>query len=121
MKKFCIKCLKDRKVAYREKISTEKIDDAKITYLEKYYTCKTCGEKLYDDLHDYNVLTANNELRKFYGTITIGEINDLIKKYNGIDNLSIATSIEKDRILSYIEGRNPTKEDSSILKELIKE
>lgn len=119
MKKFCTKCLKDRKVAYREKLSTEKIDDATITYLEKYYICNTCGEKFYDDLHDYNVLTANNELRKFYGTITIEEINKLIKKYNGVDNLCVASGIERDKILSYIEGRNPTKEDSVKLKKII--
>lgn len=120
MKKFCDRCLKDVEVKYKEEYTTEYIDGIEIKYLEKYYICDECSHKFYDDLHDYNVLTANNELRKFYGTITIGEINDLIKKYNGIDNLSIATNIEKDRILSYIEGRNPTKEDSSILKELIK-
>lgn len=121
MKKFCTKCLEDRKVTYKENLSTKKIDDATITYLEKYYICNTCGEKIYDDLHDYNILAANNELRKIYGTITIGEINKLVKKYNGVDNLCVVTGIEKNKLLSYIEGRNPTKEDSSILKELIKE
>ena len=50
MKQFCCKCYEDVDVIYKEGERTEKIDDATITYLEKYYVCKKCGNEFYGDL-----------------------------------------------------------------------
>lgn len=119
MKQFCCKCYEDVDVIYREEDRTEKIDDATIIYLEKYYVCKKCGNEFYGDLHDYNINTANTELRKFYGTILVSEIEEIIKKYNvKAEELSLIFGLEKGTINKYLDGMNPKKEHSELLKKI---
>lgn len=119
MKQFCCKCYEDVDVIYKEEDRTEKIDDATITFLEKYYICKKCGNKFYGDLHDYNIKTANTELRKFYGTILVSEIEEIIEKYNvEAEELSLILGLEKGTIAKYLDGRNPKKEHSELLKKI---
>ena len=119
MKQFCCKCYEDVDVIYKEEEKTEKIYDVTITFLEKYYVCKKCGNEFYGDLNDYNILTANNELRKFYGTILVSEIEEIVKKYNvKAEELSLILGLEKGTISKYLEGRNPKKEHSELLKKI---
>lgn len=119
MKQFCCKCYEDVEVIYKEEEKTEKIDDATITYLEKYYVCKKCGNEFYGDLHDYNINIANTELRKFYGTILISEIEEIIEKYNvEAEELSLILGLEKGTISRYLDGMNPKKEHSELLKKI---
>ena len=119
MKQFCCKCYEDVDVIYKEGERTEKIDDATITYLEKYYVCKKCGNEFYGDLHDYNIDTANTELRKFYGTILVSEIEEIIEKYNvKAEELSLILGLEKGTIAKYLDGMNPKKEHSELLKKI---
>ena len=82
MKKFCGHCFKEVECTYNERIKEFEYDNNKFSFLEKYYVCDECHEEFYDDLNDYNVITANNEMRKFYGTITISEIEEIMEKYN---------------------------------------
>ena len=64
MKKFfCEKCFEDKECTYKEKIKKEIIDNIEIEYLEKYYVCNECGEKIYGDMFDYNIHEANKKLR----------------------------------------------------------
>lgn len=119
MKQFCFKCYEDVDVIYKEGERTEKIYDVTITFLEKYYVCNKCGNEFYGDLNDYNILTANNELRKFYGTILVSEIEEIIEKYNvKAEELSLILGLEKGTISKYLEGRNPKKEHSELLKKI---
>lgn len=119
MKQFCCKCYEDVEVIYKEEEKTEKIDDATITYLEKYYICKKCGNEFYGDLHDYNIDTANTELRKFYGTILVSAIEEIVEKYNvKAEELSLILGLEKGTISKYLDGMNPTKKDSELLKKI---
>lgn len=119
MKQFCCKCYEDVEVIYKEEEKTEKIDDATITYLEKYYICKKCGNEFYGDLHDYNIDTANTELRKFYGTILVSAIEEIVEKYNEkAEELSLILGLEKGTISKYLDGMNPKKEHSELLKKI---
>lgn len=119
MKQFCCKCYEDVDVIYKEEEKTEKIDDATIAFLEKYYVCNECGNEFYGDLHDYNIDTANTELRKFYGTILVSEIEEIVKKYNvEAEELSLILGLENGTISKYLEGRNPKKEHSELLKKI---
>ena len=119
MKQFCCKCYEDVEVIYKEEEKTEKIDDATITYLEKYYVCKECGNEFYGDLHDYNIDTANTELRKFYGIILVSEIEEIVEKYNvEAEELSLILGLEKGTISKYLDGMNPKKEHSELLKKI---
>lgn len=119
MKQFCCKCYEDVDVICKEEDRTEKIDDATITYLEKYYVCKKCGNEFYGDLHDYNIDTANTELRKFYGIILVSEIEEIVDKYNvEAEELSLILGLEKGTIAKYLDGMNPKKEHSELLKKI---
>lgn len=119
MKKFCENCLKEVNCKYYEKEKEILIDNKKIKYLEKYYICDECNNKFYDDLHDYNVHTVNNELRKLNDIITIDEIKEIMKKYNiGKKPLSIVLGLGEITITRYLDGRNPNKENSDLLKNI---
>ena len=119
MKKFCDKCLKDVEVVYKEENTKEFIDDVEIEYLEKYYVCKECNHEFYDDLHDYNIDAANYEYRKAIGMITIPEIEEIIEKYNiGKKPLSLILGLGEITITRYLDGQNPTKENSELLKNI---
>lgn len=119
MKKFCDKCLKDVDVIYKEENTREFIDDVEIEYLEKYYVCKKCNHEFYDDLHDYNIDAANYEYRKAIGMITIPEIEEIIEKYNiGKKPLSLILGLGEITITRYLDGQNPTKENSELLKNI---
>ena len=119
MKKFCEYCLKEVNCKYYEKEKKLLVDNKTIKYLEKYYICEECKNKFYDDLHDYNVHTINNELRKLNNIITIDEIKNIMKKYNiGKKPLSLVLGLGEITITRYLEGRNPHKENSELLKSI---
>lgn len=119
IKKFCDVCLDDVNFKYEENIITKKIDDVAIEYLEKYYVCDECGSKFYDDLSDYNIHEVNKKLREKIGLITIEEINEILKKYAiGQKPLSLVLGLGEVTISRYMSGLNPSKETSSLLKEI---
>lgn len=119
MKRFCGHCLRNMYCIYKERIIEFEYDNNNFSFLEKYYVCEECHEEFYDDLHDYNVITANNELRKFYGTILVSEIEEIIEKYNvEAEELSLILGLEKGTISKYLDGRNPKKEHSELLKKI---
>ena len=119
-KQFCDNCLEYRSCKYEEKKIKEKIDGIEIEYLEKYYICDNCGEKFYGDLYDYNVTTANEKLREKSGLITVGEIEEIINKYNiGKKPLSLVLGFGEITITRYLSGQNPTKDNSDLLKSIL--
>lgn len=119
-KQFCDYCLDYRNGKYEEKIIKEIIDGVEIEYLEKYYICDTCGNKFYGDLFDYNVSTANEKLREKTGTITIDEIKKIMEKYSiGKKPLSLVLGLGEITITRYLNGQNPTKENSEFLKNIL--
>ena len=121
-KKFCEHCFKDVDCKYNERIKTFFYDNKKFEFLEKYYVCNECNNVFYDDLNDYNVLTANNEIRKAYETITVSEIEGIIEKYNiGKKPLSLLLGLGEITITRYLDGQNPTKENSELLKNINKD
>ena len=68
-KQFCTYCMDYRECEFQEKNKKEKIDNIEIEYLEKCYICKTCGEKIYGDLLDYNTIAANKRKNRSYTSI----------------------------------------------------
>ncbi len=119
-KQFCDYCLDYRNGKYEEKIIKEIIDGIEIEYLEKYYICDTCGNKFYGDLYDYNVSTANEKLREKTGIITVKEIEKIMKKYSiGKKPLSLVLGLGEVTIIRYLDGQNPTKDNSDLLKRVL--
>lgn len=119
-KRFCERCLKDTVCDYKEKVITQIIDRKKVTYLKKYYKCRDCGQIIYDDLIDYNVEVVNNELRKVNNLITVTEIEKILEKYNiGKKPLSNILGLGEITITRYLDGQNPSKENSDFLKEIL--
>ncbi len=121
MKKFfCEKCFEDKECTYKEKIKKEIIDNIEIEYLEKYYVCNECGEKIYGDMFDYNIHEANKKLREHTGLITVEEIKEISEKYNiGLKPLSLVLGLGEITITRYINGQNPTQENSELLKAVL--
>lgn len=116
MKKFCENCLKLVSCKIEEEIKEIFIDNNIINFLEKYYICDECKSKFYDDLYDYNFKKGNEAIRKKFKIITINEINDILNKYNiGKKNLSLVLGLGEITITRYIDGQNPTKENSELL------
>lgn len=119
-KKFCDHCLKEVNYQYKEEFVKETIHNITIKYLKKYYICLECGNQFYDDLLDYNVESANNELRGKNNLILKKEIEDILLKYNiGKKNLSTVLGLGEVTITRYLDGTNPTKENSELLKMIL--
>ncbi len=120
MKRFCENCLEEVNCNYNERIKKEKIDNLNIEYLEKYYVCDVCGEEFYDDLFDYNVNEANKKLREQTGLIQVSEIQEIIDKYNiGKKPLSLVLGLGEITITRYLDGQNPTRDNSELLKNIL--
>ncbi len=118
-KQFCTHCMDDKDCDYREEYITETIDNNTISFLSKYYICKDCGEKIYGDLLDYNVMEANKKLREQTGLIQINEIEEILDKYNiGKKPLSLILGLGEITITRYLDGQNPTRENSELLKKI---
>ncbi len=116
-KQFCSNCMKDVDCKYNEKIVKENVDGIEIEYLEKYYICNKCRSKIYGDLLDSNTIAANKELRKKTGLITVDEIKEIMNKYSiGKKPLSLVLGFGEVTLIRYLEGSNPSKENSDILK-----
>ena len=119
-KEFCEFCMKDTECKYNERIKEEVIDNDRIKYLEKYYICSECNNELYGDLLDDNIIAANNELRKIHNIITIDEIKEIIDKYHiGKKPLSLILGLGEVNIIRYLNGANPTREISDLLKNIL--
>ena len=118
---FCTHCMEDRECDYKERMKKIKINKLEIEYLEKYYVCKTCGEELYDDLLDYNVREANKKLREQTGLIQVSEIEEILNKYNiGKKPLSLVLGLGEITITRYLDGQNPTRDNSELLKNILR-
>lgn len=117
---YCLLCDDVRKCELREENVTRKINGNTITYLEKNYICSTCGETVYDkDIFDYNVHTANDELRKITGLIRKSEIEEILDKYSiSQKNLSKVLGFGEIQISRYLKSGNPSREHSDILKSI---
>ena len=119
-KQFCTHCMDDRECDYKERNKKLKIDKIEIEYLEKYYVCKTCGEELYGDLLDYNIREGNKKLREQTGLIQVSEIQAIIDKYSiGKKPLSLVLGLGEITITRYLDGQNPTKDNSELLKNIL--
>ena len=117
MKKYCEKCGIKTECNYNEENVTEIYEGEKVSYLKKYYICSKCNQIIYDDLFDYNISSINNEIRKNNSIITIEEINSILEKYDiGKKPLSLILGLGEITITRYIDGQNPTKENSDLLK-----
>ena len=120
-KQFCTYCMDYRECEFQEKNKKEKIDNIEIEYLEKCYICKTCGEKIYGDLLDYNTIEANNKLREQTGIIQVSEIEEILNKYNiGKKPLSLVLGLGEITITRYLDGQNPTRDNSELLKNILR-
>ena len=118
--KFCDNCLKEVNCEYKELMVTEFLCGKEVKYLKKYYTCSECGTDFFDDLFDYNVNAANAQLRKMNDIITIEEIKEILEKYDiGKKPLSNILGLGEITITRYLNGQNPTKENSNLLKEIL--
>lgn len=121
MKKFfCENCFEDKECIYEEGLINEKIDGIEIKYLSKFYVCKDCGSKIYGDMFDYNVREANRKLREKTGLITIEEIEKIVEKYSiGKKPLSLILGLGEVTVMRYLNGQNPTKDNSDLLKNIL--
>lgn len=120
MKKFCDYCLQDVDCNYCEKETEIEIRNKKIKYLKKYYICSKCNHEFLDDLYDYDIETVNNKLREENNIITTSEIEELIEKYGiGKKPLSLILGLGEINIIRYLNGSNPTREISNLLKAIL--
>ena len=118
--KYCDYCLKNVNCDLKEREKIVEYENKKIKYLEKYYVCKECGKDFYDDLYDYNIMTINNMFRIQNDIITIEEIEKITKKYAiGKKPLSLVLGLGEVTITRYLDGQNPTKENSILLKGIL--
>ena len=119
-KQFCSECMKNVNCKYKEKNISKKIDDIDIEYLEKYYICDECGNKIYGDLLDYNTNIVNEKLREKTGLITKKEINEITRKYAiGKKPLSLVLGLGEITLMRYLKGSNPSKENSELLRNIL--
>lgn len=117
---YCMSCDEVKDCDLHQENITKKIDGIDISYLRKYYICSSCGDEVYDnEIIDYNVSAANEELRKKTGLITKSEIREILSKYSiSQKNLSKVLGFGEIQISRYLKSGNPSKEHSDILKSI---
>lgn len=119
-RQFCEFCMEEKDCTYQEEIVHKTIDGIDIEFLEKFYICDSCKNKIFGDYFDENIQTANNELRKHTGLITVNEIKEILEKYNiGKKPLSLVLGIGEVNIIRYLDGTNPTRDISDLLKNVL--
>ena len=119
-KQFCEFCMEETSCTPKERIAHKNIDGINITFKEKYYICSKCNNDIEGDYFDDNVTAGNNELRKHYNIISTNEIEEILSKYNiGKKPLSLILGMGEINIIRYLDGANPTREISDILKNIL--
>lgn len=120
-KVLCCNCRK--RVSYTIKARKEARNIKGIDYLynEKYAICDECGEEItIPGLDDANEREIDDIYRRNNGLITIGEITELMEKYN-IEKrpLSNLLGFGELTITRYLDGQLPTKRYSDMLLRLL--
>lgn len=120
MKKICEYCLREVECIYKERIKDIKYHNKIIKFIEKYYICCECNNIFYNELYDDNILRVNDEIRKITGLIRAVDINKILDKYNiGQKSLSLILGIDETTFARYLDGQNPTRYDSELLKNIL--
>lgn len=103
-----------------ERLVHKNINNIDIEFNEKYYLCSSCNNIIYGDFYDENITAGNNELRKIHNIITTNEIEEILNKYNiGKKPLSLILGMGEINVIRYLDGANPTKEISDLLKSIL--
>lgn len=117
---YCEICNDIEKCNYKEKYDEIKIKYYNVKYLKKWYECSNCGNIITDEFDNENVKNANTALRKMTDLITISEIEEILKKYNiGKKPLSLVLGLGEITITRYLDGLNPSKNNSDLLKAIL--
>ncbi len=117
---FCHNCKKENLCKCVDSEVEETIKGITVKYIEKKYVCSKCNEEVFDkDAYNYNVFTANDELRKKTDLIRISEIEEILDKYAiGKKPLSLVLGLGEVTIPRYFVSGNPSKEVSDLLKRI---
>ena len=123
MKSYCDKCKKLVEYTTKEEKVKENIEGEDISYIKKYDICNVCGNIFYsEDTHNYNTISASNELRKKNGIITTWEIEEILKKYNiGKKPLSYVLGWGEVTIIRYLDGQVPERVYSDVMLKVLED
>ena len=120
-KEYCEKCHKLVEYEIQKREVIDIYNDMNIKYYEIYNVCKECKNIFYNaESNDYNVITYGDEIRKLKDIITTTQIKEIMNKYNiGQKPLSKVLGFSEVTITRYLDGQNPDKVHSEILKEVL--
>lgn len=114
---FCIECGGDREYSITTSRVESEIRGVKFSYVEHTAVCIDCGEELYvPEINDSNAQAREDAYREASGLITVGEIQEVLKKYDiGAGPLSKLLGFGEVTIHRYLAGQLPSKKHSDLL------
>lgn len=111
-----------RKVTYKvcRRQRTAVIGDVEIPYEESYGVCDSCHEELYvPSLDDQNELLIEELYRNEKGLLTIAEIKNIVEQSHLTpEEVSIKLGLAENIVSLYLEGMQPSKQNSDKLKNM---
>ena len=120
-KTFCEICNELVEYKIKKRIREEMINNRIVSFNELYAICKKCNNEVYvEKIHDQNMLEYSEKVKEINGIITIKEIEEILNKYAiGKKPLSLVLGWGEVTIIRYLEGSNPEKAYSDILKKVL--
>jgi len=117
---FCIECGDYKQFAVKTTREEITVRGVTFSYLEQSAYCSECGEEVYvPEINDINVQAREDAYRKASRLITVGEVNEILKKYNiGAGPLARLLGFGEVTINRYLCGQIPSREHSAKLLEL---
>lgn len=109
-----------KKVTYKvcRRPQTAVIGDVEIPYEESYGVCDNCHEELFvPGLDDQNELLVEELYRNEKGLLTVAEIKNIVEKSRMTpEELSTKLGMEENTVSFYLDGMQPTKQNSDKLR-----
>lgn len=99
----------------------EEIRGGIVEVIGKEAHCSKCGNEMYiGEIEDNNIDLIDRKYREIVGLLQIEEINKILELYNiGKKPLCVLLGWGETTIIRYLDGATPTKQYSSILKEIL--
>ena len=117
---YCNQCDLEVPVEVREESQTNNIKNVEVNTIVQNVYCVNCGAEVYiPQLNDANLDRIDKSFRELTNTITVDEINGILKKYSiGAKPLSLLLNWGECTIFRYTKGQIPNKEHNRKLKTL---
>ncbi len=117
---FCYSCRKYTPFNVAKKVIEIEINGKKMDVEERIAFCEKCNQEIFvREIEDDNYKSLDNDYRNINNVVTPNEIREIMHKYKITrKNLSLLLGLKETEIHDYLDGKIPSKNISSMLKDI---